>query len=143
VVFGAIIAALLLAIWRVELHRGTADRTPSEPKGSCISYHGVIRGTFATLIFQHRRVPKGFPTDLAKVATRVPRVGGNRKAASDQNQHAVGKAGWGASSGAFSAKGQENHSNDKRDATLDDGSLRLRFLPLGMPRMRAPGFLHA
>jgi proteic killer suppression protein len=29
-----------------------------------------FRGTFAALIFQQRRVPKGFPTDLAKVARR-------------------------------------------------------------------------
>ena len=29
-----------------------------------------FRGTLAALIFQQRRVPKGFPTDLAKVARR-------------------------------------------------------------------------
>jgi len=55
------------------------DCTPGEPKGSCISYHDMIpswsmirsfRGTLAALIFQQRRVPKGFPTDLAKVARR-------------------------------------------------------------------------
>jgi proteic killer suppression protein len=29
-----------------------------------------FRGTFAMLIFQQRRVPKGFPTDVAKVGRR-------------------------------------------------------------------------
>jgi len=29
-----------------------------------------FRGTLAALIFRQRRVPKGFPTDLAKVARR-------------------------------------------------------------------------
>jgi proteic killer suppression protein len=29
-----------------------------------------FRGEFAILIFQQRRVPKGFPTDIAKVARR-------------------------------------------------------------------------
>ncbi len=29
-----------------------------------------FRGAFAELIFQQRRVPKGFPTDVAKVARR-------------------------------------------------------------------------
>jgi toxin HigB-1 len=29
-----------------------------------------FRGTLAALIFQHRRVPKGFPTELAKAARR-------------------------------------------------------------------------
>jgi len=29
-----------------------------------------FRGTFAALIFQQRRVPKGFPTDVARVARR-------------------------------------------------------------------------
>lgn len=29
-----------------------------------------FRGTFAELIFEQRRVPKGFPTDVAKVARR-------------------------------------------------------------------------
>jgi toxin HigB-1 len=29
-----------------------------------------FRGTLAALIFQHRRVPKGFSTELAKVARR-------------------------------------------------------------------------
>jgi len=29
-----------------------------------------FRGTLAALIFQQRRVPKGFPTDVAKVARR-------------------------------------------------------------------------
>jgi proteic killer suppression protein len=29
-----------------------------------------FRGTLAELIFQQRRVPKGFPTDIAKVARR-------------------------------------------------------------------------
>ena len=31
-----------------------------------------FRGTFAELIFKQRRVPKGFPTDVARVARRKP-----------------------------------------------------------------------
>lgn len=51
---------------------------PDCPAAPCTMYHGMIhhwmiksfRGAFAQLILVDRRVPKGFPPDIAKVARR-------------------------------------------------------------------------
>ena len=70
---------------RVGLHRKAFTLLGSEAAGRAgvgqfglLWYHVMIHvaddqklpGTFAALIFQQRRVPKGFPTDVAKVARR-------------------------------------------------------------------------